>query len=106
MSAPVSAWNVHKVSHDAAKVSVDVHHHHDDDGGISVHEHDANALGDEAPDGGHDHMPSILLGAFDVPNSSVALTAPVLIRVSFTASPSHGGERHVSEGLRRPPRFG
>jgi hypothetical protein len=106
MSVPVSAWTVHNAAHGAAQVSVDEHHHHEDDGGISVHEHDANGPGNEAPDGGHDHMPSILLGAATVPPAGVSLTEPTVVRQTYAIPPSRGVARHASDGLRRPPRLG
>jgi hypothetical protein len=102
MSVSVSAWTVHSAAHGAAQVSVDEHHHHEVDGGISVHEHDDG----EAPDGGHDHMPSILLGAVTVPQAGVLLTEPIVIRQIYTLPTSHSVERYASDGLRRPPRLG
>ena len=102
MSVPVSAWAVHSSAHSVAQVGVDDHHHHEDDGGISVHEHED----DEAPDGGHDHMPSILLGAVTVPQAGVSLTEPIVVRQIYTMPQSLGVERHASDGLRRPPRLG
>jgi hypothetical protein len=102
MSIPVSAWTVHNAAHGAAQVSVDEHHHHEDDGGISVHEHDDG----EAPDGGHDHMPSALLGAVTVPQAGVLLTEPIVIRQIYTLPTSRSVERYASDGLRRPPRRG
>ena len=102
MSVPVSAWAVHSSAHSVAQVGMDDHHHHEDDGGISVHEHDD----DEAPDGGHDHMPSILLGAVTVPQAGVSLTEPIVVRQIYAIPQSRGVERHASAGLRRPPRLG
>jgi hypothetical protein len=102
MNVPVSAWTVHKTLHDAAQVSIDEHHHHTDDGGISVHEHDDG----EVPDGGHDHMPVILLGAVIVPQAGVSLTEPIVARQTYAISLSRGVERYASNGLRRPPRLG
>lgn len=101
MSIPVSAWTVHNAAHSAAQVSVDAHHHHEDDGGISVHEHDDS----ETPDGGHDHMPSILLGAITIPQAVMSLTEPTAVQQIYTTTPSRGVERHTSDGLRRPPRL-
>lgn len=102
MSVPVSAWAVHNAAHGAAQVSVDEHHHHEDDGGISVHEHDDG----ESPGGGHDHMPSILLGVATVPQAGCSLTEPTVARLTYAIPPPHGIERHASDGLRRPPRLG
>lgn len=102
MSVPASAWAVHSSVHSVAQVGMDDHHHHEDDGGISVHEHED----DEAPDGGHDHMPSILLGAVTVPQAGVSLTEPIVIRQIYTMPQSRGVERHASDGLRRPPKLG
>jgi hypothetical protein len=102
MSIPVSAWTVHNAAHRAAQVSVDAHHHHEDNGGISVHEHDDG----ETPDGGHDHMPSILLGAITIPPAGLSLTEPTVVRQIYPIPPSRGVERHASNGLRRPPRLG
>lgn len=102
LSAPVSAWAVHSKAHSVAQVGVDGHHHHDDNGGISVHEHE----NDEAPDGGHDHMPSILLGAANVPDVEALLSMPLVAQQMFVILLSHGSEYHVSDGLRRPPRIG
>lgn len=102
MSLPASAWTVHEATHGAAQVSVDAHHHHDDDGGVSVHEHDDG----DAPDGGHDHMPSILLGAATIPDLGVALAVPELARMAFILPAFSGNKRHASEALRRPPRLG
>jgi hypothetical protein len=102
MSVPVSAWTVHEAAHGAAIVGVDEHHHHNDDGGISIHEHDDG----EVPDGGHDHMPSILLGAVTVPQVGVVLAAPPFVRQSYIMPPSRLVESYASDGLRRPPRLG
>jgi hypothetical protein len=102
MSIPVSAWTVHNAAHGAAQVSVDEHHHHEDDGGISVHEHDDG----ETPDGGHDHMPSILLGAVTVPQAGVSLAEPTVLRQAYVTLPSRVAKQHPSDGLRRPPRLG
>jgi hypothetical protein len=102
MSVPVSAWTVHKAEHGAAQVGVGEHHHHNDDGGISVHEH----YDGEAPDGGHDHMPSILLGAVTVPQVGVVLAAPPAFRQCYIIPQARGVERYASDGLRRPPRCG
>jgi hypothetical protein len=102
MSVPVSAWTVHNAAHGAAQVSVDEHHHHDDDGGISVHEHDDG----ETPDGGHDHMPSILLGAVTVPQAGVSLTEPIVLRQAYVTLASRVAKQHTSDGLRRPPKLG
>lgn len=102
MSVPVSAWTVHNAAHGAAQVSVDEHHHHEDDGGISVHEHDD----DETPDGGHDHMPCILLGVATVPQAGLSLTEPTVVRQTYAIPPSRVAKEHASDGLRRPPRLG
>lgn len=102
MSIPVSAWTVHNAAHGAAQVSVDAHHHHENGGGISVHEHEE----DETPDGGHDHMPSILLGAVTVPQAGVSLTEPTVVRQIFAIPTSRGVVRYASDGLRRPPKLG
>lgn len=102
MSVPVSAWAVHSSSHSVAQVDVDAHHHHDDNGGISVHEHEDN----EAPDGGHDHIPSILLGAVTVPDVGTLPSRPLVAQQMFVISLSHGSERRLPHGLRRPPRLG
>ena len=102
MSVPVSAWAVHNTAHNVAQVGVDEHHHHEEDGGISVHEHED----DEAPDGGHDHMPSILFGAATVPDVGTLLSEPFVAQQMFTILLAHGSERHASAGLRRPPRLG
>jgi hypothetical protein len=102
ISIPVSAWTVHNAANGAAQVSVDKHHHHEDDGGISVHEHDDG----EAPDGGHDHMPSILLGAITIPQAGLSLTEPTVVRQTYSIPPSRVAKEHASEGLRRPPRLG
>lgn len=102
MSVPVSAWTVHEAAHGSAQVSVDAHHHHDDNGGVSVHEDDNG----DTPDGGHDHMPSILLGAMTIPDLGVTLEVPELARMAFVLPAFSGNERHASEALRRPPRLG
>ena len=102
MSLPVSAWAAHHAVHGATQVSVDTHHHHKENGGISVHDQDEGA----APDGGHDHMPSIMLGVVAVPDTGLALAAPVMERATFTVIPVRGVERHGTGGLRRPPRLG
>lgn len=106
MSVPVSAWTVHEAGHGAAQVSVDAHHHHDDDGGISVHDQDSEGHSSDAPDGGHDHMPSILLGALTVPDMGVAPSAPVLAQIAFVIPAASGVERDATDALRRPPRLG
>ena len=102
MSVPVAAQSVHNAAHNAAQVSVDEHHHHEDDGAISVNEHEDG----EIPDGGHDHMPSILLGAVTVPQAGALLIEPTTVRQIYAIPQSRGVERHVSDGLRRPPRLG
>ena len=102
MSVPVSAWTVHNAAHGAAQVSVNEHHHHEDDGGISVHEHDD----DETPDGGHDHMPCILLGVATVPQAGLSLTELTVVRQTYAIPPSRVAKEHASDGLRRPPRLG
>ncbi len=101
MSVPASAWTVHEAAHGAAQVSVDAHHHHDDDGGVSVHDHDDG----DAPDGGHYHMPSILLGAATVPDWGVTLAVPELARMVYILPASAGVERSSTDALRRPPRL-
>ena len=102
MSVPASAWTVHEAAHGAAQVSVDAHHHHDDNGRISVHDHDDG----DAPDGGHDHMPSIMLGAVTIPHLAITLSVPELARIAFIIPASSGVERYATEALRRPPRLG
>lgn len=102
MSVPVSAWTVHEAAHGVAQVSVDAHHHHDDDGGISVHEHEDS----EAPDGGHDHMPSILLGAADLTGTAILPAPHAPVRAMFAIASSLGVELHTPDELRRPPRLG
>lgn len=102
MTAPVSAWTAHSAAHAVAQVSVDEHHHHGVDGKISVHEHDDG----EAPDGGHDHMPSLSLSVATIPLGGVSLTAPTTVRQIYMILPSALVERHPSDGLRRPPRLG
>ena len=102
ISVPVSAWTVHNAANGAAQVSVNKHHHHEDNGGISVHEHDDG----DAPDGGHDHMPSILLGAVTIPQAGVSLTEPTVVRQTYAIPPSRVAEQNASDGLRRPPRLG
>lgn len=102
MSVPTSAWTVHEAAHGAAQISVDAHHHHDDDGGVSVHERDDG----DAPDGGHDHMPSILLGAMTIPDLGAILAGPEPARMAFILPAFSGNERHANEALRRPPRLG
>lgn len=102
ISVPMAAWTVHDAAHGTAQVDVDDHHHHEDDGRISVHEHDDK----ETPDGGHDHMPSILLGAVTLSDAGVPVAAPIAGRQTFTIPPSRGIERYPSSGLRRPPRLG
>lgn len=102
MSVPVSAWAVHNTAHSVAQVDLDDHHHHEDNGGITVHEHDE----DESPDGGHDHMPSILLSAATIPDVGMLLSEPLVTPQMFAIPLSRGVERHASEGLRRPPRLG
>ena len=106
MSFPASAWMMHDAQHGAVQVSVDKHHHHDADGGISIDDHDADRTGQDAPDGGHDHMPSILLGAAAVPDAGLALAAPVTERATFALISTRGVERHGTGGLRRPPKLG
>ncbi len=106
MTVPVSAWTVHEGAHAAARVSVDVHHHHEADGSIAVHDHDTDGSGGDTPDGGHDHMPSILLSAFAIPDAGFSLDAPLMERATYTMSQVRGVERHGTGGLRRPPRFG
>jgi hypothetical protein len=102
MTVPVSAWTIYTAEHSAAQVNVYDHHHHNDDGGISVHDHEDG----EAPDGGHDHLPSILLGVFTLPQAGVSLTEPNLVRQTYIITPSSGVEYHATEGPRRPPRLG
>ena len=97
---------MHEAEHGAIQVSVDEHHHHKADGGISVDDHNADKNGGDAPDGGHDHMPSILLGAVTVPQAGVSLTEPTVVRQTLAISASRGTANHPSDGLRRPPRFG
>ena len=106
MVAPVSAWSMHEAEHGAIQVSVDEHHYHKADGGISIQEHAADENGGDAPDGGHDHMPSILLGAVTVPQAGVSLTEPVVVRQIFAIPASRGVVRYASDGLRRPPKLG
>lgn len=106
ISVPIAAWTVHDAAHGAMQVGIDDHHHHDDGGRISVHEHDADGHDGEAPDGGHDHMPSILLGAVTLSDAGVPVAGPIAGRQIFTIPPSRGIERYPSSGLRRPPRLG
>lgn len=102
MNLPVSAWTAHNAAHAAAQVNVDEHHHHEVDGRISVHEPEDG----ETPDGGHDHMPCILLGAVADPHAGVSLREPIVIRLTFAIPQSRGVERYASDGQRRPPRRG
>lgn len=101
MSVPFSAWAIHDAAHGGAQVSVDMHHHHGEDGSISVHEHDDG----EEPDGGHDHRPSILLGAINIAHSEFALATPSVAKQLYVVPPSQRLARHASDGLRRPPRL-
>ena len=102
ISSPVSAWTAHEAAHGAAQVGVDAHHHHDDGGKISVHDHDDG----ETPDGGHDHMPSILLGAVTVPDMGVMLVVPEMGQMAFVPPATSGTQRHATNALRRPPKLG
>lgn len=101
MSLPASAWTAHMAAHGAAQIGVDQHHHHGEDGAISVHDHDDG----EDADGGHDHMPSILLGAIDMAHAAFALAMPALAKQLYAVPPSRALARHASDGLRRPPRI-
>ncbi len=102
MSVPASAWTAHEAAHGAALVSVDAHHHHDGGGRISVHDHDDG----DTPDGGHDHMPSILLGAVTVPDMGVTLVVPEMGRMAFVLPVTSGTQRYATNALRRPPKLG
>lgn len=102
MSVPASAWTAHEAAHGMAQVSLDAHHHHDDGGQISVHDHDDG----DTPDGGHDHMPSILLGAVIVPDMGVSLVVPEMGRMAFVLPVTSGTQRHATNALRRPPKLG
>jgi hypothetical protein len=103
MGVSVSAWTIHDAAHSMAQISVDQHHHHNEDGSVSIHDHSD----DEAPDGGHDHMPSVLLGSIAMLDDvGFALIAPDFARIGFTIASSNGIERYPSNGLRRPPRLG
>ena len=102
MSVPASAWTAHEAAHGAAQVSVDAHHHHDDGGQISVHDHDDG----DTSDGGHDHMPSILLGAVTVPDMGVMLVVLEMRRMAFVLPVTSGFQRHATNALRRPPKLG
>ena len=102
MSAPVSAWTVHQSAHAVSKVALDVPHHHETDGSVAVHDSGESDNRDSGPD----HMPSIMLGAVALPNTGIAITAPIVEREAYTIPPSRGVERYASDGLRRPPRLG
>ena len=102
MSVPASAWTAHEASHGATQVSVNAHHHHDDGGQISVHDHDDG----DTSDGGHDHMPSILLGAVTVPDMGVMLVVPEMGQMAFVLPATSGTQRHATDALRRPPKLG
>lgn len=102
MSAPLSAWTAHQSAHAAAEVAFDVPHHHEPDGSLSVH----NEGESDSRDAGPDHMPSIMIGVADLPNTGIALVVPVQMSATFAIPPSRGLERHASDGLKRPPRHG
>lgn len=102
MNVPVSAWTVHQSAHAVAQVALDVPHHHETDGSVAVHDHGES----DDRDSGPDHMPSVLHGAVALPDTGIAITAPIAERAAFTIPPSRGVERYASDGLRRPPRLG
>lgn len=102
MSVPVSAWTVHQSSHAVSKVALDVPHHHENDGSVAVHD---DGEGDNR-DSGPDHMPSILLAAVALPNTSIAIASPITERAAFTIPPTRNAKQRASDGLRRPPRLG
>lgn len=102
MSVPVSAWTVHQSAHAVAEVALDVAHHHETDGSVAVHDEGES----DSRDSGPDHMPSIMLGAVALPDTGVAIAAPITERAAFTIPPSRVAKQHPSDGLRRPPRLG
>lgn len=102
IGVPASAWAVHASAHNAAQVGLDDHHHHNEDGSISVHDHDEG----DAPDGGHNHMPSILLSAYAIPHAGMTLAMPLLERATFAMVSTRGVELTGTGCLRRPPRLG
>lgn len=102
MSAPVSAWTVHQSAHAVAEVSLDLPHHHETDGSVAVHDHGES----DSRDSGPDHMSSILLGAVALPDTGIAIAAPLTERAAFMIPPTRSAKQHASDGLRRPPRLG
>ena len=102
MTVPVSAWNAHEATHGATRIDADTHHHHEDGGRISVHDDDSGNV----PDGGHDHMPSLLLGVATLPDQEFAFTRPDVTRIVFAVPVFTDAERHLADTLRRPPRLG
>lgn len=102
MAAPASAWTVHEIAHGATKVGVDDHHHHEKGGEISVHEHDEG----DVPDGGHDHMPSIVHGAATLPDSDAAVVALSIQQSRFAYFDTQEIGSSSPDGLKRPPRLG
>jgi hypothetical protein len=102
MSVPVSAWTVHQSAHTVAEVALDVPHHHETDGSVAVHDEGESDSGDSGPD----HMPSILFGAVALPDTGIAIAAPITERATFTILSTRNMKQHPSDGLRRPPRLG
>lgn len=102
MSVPVSAWTAHEAVHGATRIDADTHHHHEDDGRISIHDDDSGNV----PDGGHDHMSSLLLGVATLPDQGFAFALPEVTRVAFDVPVFTDAELRSADALRRPPRLG
>ena len=102
MSVPVSAWTAHEAAHGPTRIDADTHHHHEDDGRISIHDDDSGNV----PDGGHNHMPSLLLGVATLPDQEFAFTRPEVTRIAFYVPVFTDAKRHSADALRRPPRLG
>jgi hypothetical protein len=79
-----------------------VAHHHETDGSVAVHDEGES----DSRDSGPDHMPSILLGAVALPDTDVAIAAPITERTVYTIQHTRSAKQRASDGVRRPPRRG
>ena len=101
LSAPTTAWSMHKTAHIASPVADDEHHHHGDSGGIEA---PGQSTDDEDGGLGHDHLPSLTSGLAATVDGPPALGAPFLAGVLTEPSPTIGLTGLTQPPPARPPR--
>lgn len=95
LSAPATAWSVHKTAHIASPVAETEHHHHSDSGQFDAAGETAD---DEDGDKGHDHLPSLCVSLAATVDGAPALALPVR-RILLPGTSLQSG----LAGLTQPP---